>query len=93
MSGFRFQGRHHKTHNFIEVDFGFSDGFPSSTNGERYSITHKDLMKLRYGGRIRVVDDGMVRVADGRASVDAGELIDCADFLHGWTLEIVKTFR
>lgn len=58
-------GGHHGTHNLIEVDFGFSNGFPGSADGEWYSIVHEHLMKLCYRGRIRVVDDWMVGIADG----------------------------
>lgn len=58
-------GRRPNTHNLIEVDFGFSNGFPGSTDGEWYSIIHEHLMELCYGWRIGVVDDRVVGVADG----------------------------
>lgn len=78
-----------RTHNLINIDFGFGNGFPGSTDGERYSIIHKDLMKLCYRGWIRVVYDWVVGVADRRAGVDAGELVDGAHLLHGRTLWMV----
>lgn len=81
--------RRDDTHNLVEVNSGFSNGLPSSTDGQRYAIIHEHLMKLCYSGRIRVVDDRVVGVANGRADIDAGELVYGAHLLHGWALWVV----
>lgn len=78
-----------ETYDILQVDSSFRNGLPCSVHSQRYPITYEDLMQICNGRGPGVVDDGVIRIAYGRARFDASELVYGEGFLHGRSVRVI----